>query len=168
MTCCSLSATVGALRMCDGKRLCGLCRAVTKVTPEVLCRLQAEYCKPCEFCCRNHVRKHFDHINMFSKVNCVGIMVENGINSADIIQEIDKCQIVCIECHRKITAYERKRGFIKKKRDLNKRIRRGEDIMALHTELFGKYMAIMTRFYARLRAVAEIRPLPARFRRWSI
>ncbi len=168
MACCSLSATVGALRMCDGKLLCGLCRAVTKVTPEVIRRLRAEYCKPCEFCRQIHVRKHFDHINMFSKVNCVGIMVENGINSADIIKEIDKCQIVCTECHRKITAYERKRGFITKKRQLNRRIRRGEDIMALRAELFGKYMAIMSRFYARLRAVAEIRPLPARFRRWSI
>lgn len=154
--------------MCDGKLLCGVCRAVSKVTPDVICRLQEEYSKPCEFCRRNNVRKHFDHINMFSKVNCVGIMVENGGHSPAIIKEIDKCQIVCIECHRKITAYERKRGFMKKKRDLNKRIRRGEDIMALRTTLFMKYIAIMTRFYVRLRTVSAIQPLPERFRRWSI
>ena len=154
--------------MCDGKLLCGVCRAVSKVTPDVIRRLQEEYSKPCEFCRRNNVRKQFDHINMFSKVNCVGIMVENGINSTEIIQEIDKCQIVCIECHRKITAYERQRGFMKKKRDLNKRIRRGEDILALRTELFRKYMAIMSLFYMRLRTVSAIQPLPVRFRRWSI
>jgi hypothetical protein len=149
-----LSPTVGAFRVCDGERMCGLCCAShkEKVRADVIERLKHEYAKPCVFCGLKEVRKHFDHINMFTKEGNIGFMVEDGCNSDDILKEIDKCQIACVACHHKVTAYERSKGFIRKKRRLNAKKRRGEDVSALTSELSSKYSAQMEPFYARLRA----------------
>ena len=143
------SVVVGAFRECDGKALCGLCCAILKekVNADVIERLKLEYAKPCGFCGKIDVRKHFDHINMFSKKGCVGIMVENSAKNEDILEEINKCQILCVGCHKKVTRYEWRHGFIAAKKRLNRLKRAGEDVMELEKALSDEYLACMGPFY---------------------
>ena len=146
------SEVVGGFRVCDGKAMCGMCRTIhaKKVSELVIKRLLEEYAKPCTFCGDTRRQKHFDHINMFSKVDCVGMMVENCRPSDDIMAEINKCQILCVPCHKKVTAYESRLGFIYKKRLLNRAQRAGEDITALKDAYFEEYSIKMDPYYARM------------------
>ena len=96
--------------------------------------------KPCRFCGRVEVKKNFDHVNMFHKSGSVGIMVMRGCVESDLLKEIDKCQILCVDCHRIVTAYERRCRFTQRKGDLR---RRGYQMDIIAAE----YDAIMTPFY---------------------
>jgi hypothetical protein len=147
------SGVVGAYRVCDGKNMCGLCCAIykKKVTEDVIDRLLHEYAKPCGFCGTRTAQKHFDHINMFSKEGCIGWMVEKGHNSDEILAEINKCQILCIKCHKKVTARESAAGFIAKKRHLNALKRSGVDVSVLTASLSAEYSAFMGPVYEGLR-----------------
>ena len=80
---------------------------------------------------------NFDHINMFNKDDNVGLMICRGAEYHTIIEEINKCQILCISCHRMVTALEAKLGFFKAKR---RKIESKE-----------KYDTIMTRVYEIIR-----------------
>jgi len=146
------SNVVGAFREYDGKHMCGLCCAIyrEKITGAAIEKLKQEYARPCIFCGNTDERKNFDHINMFTKEGCVGFMVEQGLNSDDILAEIDKCQILCIKCHRKVSSYERKQGFFQKKRSLNAQKRAGKDISQLLSVFMTEYSEIMGPFYAAL------------------
>ena len=148
------SHVVGAFRECDGKNMCGLCCAIykEKITRAAADRLQQEYAKPCPFCGDNKRRKNFDHINMFTKEGCVGFMVETGQDSDKIIAEIDKCQLLCVKCHYKVTTYERYKGFFRKKRRFNRQKAAGFDISETKAVLMTEYAAIMEPFYRRLAA----------------
>jgi len=95
--------------------------------------------------------KHFDHINMFNKSGNVGSMIENQYDFKEIIDEMNKCQLLCIPCHKKVTAYEHKCGFISKKRLFNKCIRAGCDIEIIQTALIEQYNEKMEPFYAQMR-----------------
>lgn len=153
------SEVVGGFRVCDGKAMCGMCRTIhaKKVSDAVINRLLEEYAKPCTFCGDTRRQKHFDHINMFSKVGCVGMMVEKGQASDEIMAEINKCQILCVPCHKKVTSYEARLGFIYKKRLLNRAQRQGEDISALKDAYFTAYSVAMEPYYARMAARGELR-----------
>lgn len=137
------TCVVGAVKMIDGRLLCGLCRAFhgDLITLGMYDRILSEVMKPCRFCRRVEVKKNFDHMNMFHKSGSVGIMVMRGCCEAELLKEIAKCQILCVDCHRVVTAYERRCGFIKKKGDLR---RCGERSNNLATE----YDVVMTPFYA--------------------
>ena len=80
---------------------------------------------------------HFDHINMFNKDDNVGLMICRGAEYHTIIEEINKCQLLCISCHRMVTALEARLGFLKAKR-------RKMDSKA-------DYDALMTRVYEIIR-----------------
>lgn len=149
---CSSSA-IGALRVHGGFKKCGICRAVAdeRILAGLCERLRSEYAKPCGFCGDISGQKHFDHINMFSKLDCVGFMVEKGCDEAKIVTELEKCQILCKACHKKVTKYERRNGFFKKKRAFNKLLRAGEDVDALRIALYEEYSVALEPYYARLR-----------------
>ena len=144
------SSTVGALRVHGDKKLCGLCRAVAEGRISIgLCeRLRGEYAKPCGFCGDTGAQKHFDHVNMFSKLDSVGFMVERGCDEESIVSEVEKCQILCKACHKEVTAYERRRGFFKKKRAFNRRLRAGEDVESLRIALYDEYSTVLEPYYA--------------------
>jgi len=148
------SHVIGAFRECDGKNMCGLCCAIykNKITHAAAERLKQEYAKPCPFCGDNKRRKNFDHINMFTKEGCIGFMVENGQDSDKIIAEIDKCQLLCVKCHYKVTTYEQYKGFFRKKRRFNRHKAAGGDISAMKAKYMTEYAAIMEPFYRNLTA----------------
>lgn len=119
-------------------------------SPEELAIFKGKYAQACSFCGEKG-RMHFDHINMFNKSGNIGSMIENQYNFKDIIDEMDKCQLLCVPCHKKVTAYEHKHGFITKKRLFNKCIRAGGDIECIKTALMEQYNATMEPFYGRMR-----------------
>lgn len=45
----------------------------------------------------------FDHLPEFEKICSISKMVNSGYKIETILKEIDKCQIRCSNCHRKIT-----------------------------------------------------------------
>lgn len=53
---------------------------------------------------------------MFNKEGTVGLMICRGADYQTIIEEINKCQLLCISCHTMVTAMEAKLGFLKAKR----------------------------------------------------
>jgi hypothetical protein len=118
---------------------------------EELSILNEKYSQPCTFCNKTG-KMHFDHINMFNKSECVGIMIDKKYHFKDIIDEINKCQLLCIQCHKKVTAHEHKCGFIAKKRLFNKIIRSGGDVEGIKTVLIDQYNEIMGPFYSQMRA----------------
>ena len=147
------SSAIGALRVHGSLKKCGICRALAdgRISAGLCERLRSEYAKPCGFCEDISGQKHFDHINMVSKLDCVGFMVENGCDEEKIVTELEKCQILCKACHKKVTTYERRNGFFKKKRAFNKLLRAGEDVDALRIALYEEYSMAVEPYYARLR-----------------
>jgi hypothetical protein len=112
------------------------------------------YNNPCSFCGAKYKIMHFDHINMFEKSDCVSSMVYRGCSKEDIMAEINKCQLLCVPCHEKVTYMERKYGFIVKKRLFNTLSRTGCDVEALRESLKSEYMAKMEGVYGELRGSA--------------
>ncbi len=113
--------------------------------------LEELYNNPCSFCGDKHTRMHFDHINMFDKNDCVSSMAYRGCSKEEIIEEVNKCQLLCVPCHDKITRIERRNGFITKKQQLNSLIRSGADVKELRSALKADYSALMEGVYAGLR-----------------
>ncbi len=138
------SCTVGAYAPMYGKRICGLCRAFHNdmITLGFYEYMQRENQKPCRFCRRIEIKKNFDHVNMFHKSGSVGFMVKNGSSQDDIIAEVQKCQVLCVECHRVVTAYERRKGFMEKKKWL--RLFPLEENKKKYAQ---EYDTVMTEFY---------------------
>ena len=62
---------------------------------------------PCVDCGESNVLVlEFDHIDHDTKISEIGTMARNGLSFQKIINEIDKCQVRCANCHRIKTAYE--------------------------------------------------------------
>ena len=117
--------------------------------------LEELYKNPCSFCGAADRRMHFDHINMFEKSNSISTMIYTGVSKEEIIAEINKCQLLCIHCHNKVTFMERKYGFMKQKRRFNKLLRAGSDVEELRTKLKAEYMARMEGVYGKLRVASK-------------
>jgi hypothetical protein len=140
-----------------GQRMCTNCQKQSRVkeySQEISEYVRSVYRRGCAFCDVRVGRFHLDHINMFTKVDAVGWMLDVGAPAADIIAEIDKCQLLCVNCHGLVTKFENKRGFIAEKKQLNKRIAKGEDVAELRQRLHDKYEAVMTKLYPLIRAKA--------------
>ena len=77
---------------------------------------------------QKHIKErfHYDHLSMFNKGNSICSMVNSGCNLEDIYKEIDKCQIVCVQCHHIITYIEDKIGFTRIKQNLTRRFNTAE------------------------------------------
>lgn len=64
-------------------------------------------CKDCGI--KNHIILDFDHIK--DKKYNVSQMIRDGFSWKAIIKEIEKCEVVCANCHR-IRTYNRRLGII--------------------------------------------------------
>ena len=68
----------------------------------------------CAFCNKEKTVKssfNYDHLNMFDKLESVGTLVYNGNDIEIIINEVKKCQLLCVDCHSIVTKIEQKLGF---------------------------------------------------------
>ena len=65
---------------------------------------------------------NYDHINMFDKVDAVSNMINCGIDMDTIMNEINKCQLLCYDCHNTISDIETEYGFIQYKTSLTKKL----------------------------------------------
>lgn len=62
---------------------------------------------PCVICGESDpIVLDFDHIERASKTNNICDMVRNVRSEKSIIEEIQKCQVLCANCHRRKTAKE--------------------------------------------------------------
>jgi hypothetical protein len=95
---------------------------------------------------KDNIRRcHYDHIDMFDKSNSVCTMIYTGIDLVEIIDEIDKCQLLCISCHNIITRIEHECGFIRVKRSIMKEYKdTNED--SKKNELINTYSIIYNTF----------------------
>lgn len=84
----------------------------------------------CGICSReklhNEERFHYDHINMFKKDTNICGMVNEGLNIEDIYTEIDKCQLLCLECHHIVTDIEHQLSFTRIKQSLTRSLNQGD------------------------------------------
>lgn len=90
---------------------------------------------------------------MFDKTNNICKMVEAGLTIQEIKEEVDKCQVVCLNCHQIITDFEVKMGFTRIKTQLTRKTNCGEDITN-ETELYEVlYKEKMDYLYKKLKEV---------------
>lgn len=112
----------------------------------------AAYALPCEFC--GQPGAHYDHINMFDKVDCVSSMILRGCSREEVETEMAKCQFLCRTCHGTVTKAEQKLGFIAAKVRINKKRRKGVDVGAELADLRVKYEEAMRAVYTGLKETA--------------
>ncbi len=84
-------------------------------------------------------RFHYDHLNMFDKNDSICCMVDRGDDMKDIFSEIDKCQILCLECHHIVTSIEQKTGFTRIKSCLTRKYNNGDITEEKYNEEKKKY-----------------------------
>jgi hypothetical protein len=99
--------------------LCDNCTHLSRIESPLWKKIQ-EYCTEhgiisCNFCGKikeKGFRFHFDHLSIFDKTDNICSMVNNKNELSDIINEIQKCQLLCIHCHYIVTKIENHYGFI--------------------------------------------------------
>ena len=87
-------------------------------------------------------RFNYDHINMFDKNDSICSMVDRGDNIKDIFSEIDKCQILCLQCHHIVTSIEQKTGFTRIKTNLTRKFNNEEISEKIYNSEKKKYQKI--------------------------
>ncbi len=84
----------------------------------------------CEICQKEKMhqseRFHFDHLNMFEKVDSVSTMINTGTCLEDVLTEMNRCQILCVYCHEVVTKIERKLGFTRIKQLLTRQLNQNQ------------------------------------------
>ena len=118
------------------------------------------YKNPCTFCGKKEKSMHFDHINMFDKRDNVCSMSNRGCSKDEIMEELNKCQLLCIPCHTKVTRIERTLGFTRNKCKFNKLLRKGVEVEQLRSELKAAYSEKMEKIYAGMREDFHFKAIP--------
>jgi hypothetical protein len=92
-------------------------------------------------------RFHYDHIDMFDKSFSICEMIKNGSPMSDIYSEIDKCQLLCVSCHKLVTKIENQCGFVRYKKQLTKEYNETNDEIARqekqkeYSQVYNKFMS---------------------------
>ena len=144
-----------SLRQWKDKRICDECWNNYKSHRDYLwqeiSKIKPQKCIICNS--TNKQRYHYDHINMFNKSDSICKMIESGETLTLIKEELDKCQVVCLNCHQIITDFEIKMGFTRIKTQLTRKMNLGEDIkdeMKLYETI---YMERMNYLYKQLKEI---------------
>jgi hypothetical protein len=84
-----------------------------KIKDEVIPVIDALKSKPCADCKQTYPPyvMDFDHLDASTKYRGVADMVGSGHSLENILKEIDKCELVCSNCHR-IRTYKRRVALI--------------------------------------------------------
>lgn len=146
------------VRSWQGRYVCEKCYTdINKdISTEIIDYIKEIYSRGCVFCDVKGGRFHFDHINMFTKVNSVMAMVNAGEPVEGIKAEIGKCQLLCVDCHMVVTRFELRRGFIRDKSRLTRKSNAGEDVTELRQKLYEEYEAVMTKMYPLIREKVRV------------
>jgi hypothetical protein len=151
-----------SLKVWNSKQVCVECWKYEQevVSEHLHSFLKEQYTKGCEFCGVKKVsteRFHFDHKNMFTKNYNVGYMIENGCSKADLVAEIDKCQLLCISCHAIVTKMEHRYGFMIKKRKFNKILQKKltSKVEDYRKSLAEEYDSVMIPLYDTIRKIVR-------------
>jgi len=57
----------------------------------------------CQKCLENHpATLEFHHKSQKQKEKAIGYMVNDGVSITKILAEIEKCEVLCANCHRKL------------------------------------------------------------------
>lgn len=151
LTNCGKCGTIYPCRQkIDDVFMCFFCYQLTQASEDVAAFLRNVYSKPCEFCGDTTRIKHMDHRNMFFKSHAIMDMVNMSLES--VISEVNKCQLLCIRCHQRVTSAERRLGFIKKKMQLGKLERRGESVTELRHKYAAEYEEVMNQVYNQIKS----------------
>jgi hypothetical protein len=143
---CSVCCTIKYVHAIDGKFYCYFCNRLRNATEEMREFVMNAYNQPCTFCGVPDGVKHFDHINMFEKRASVMDLVDGSLE--EFKEEMAKCQLLCVPCHRLVTSTEHKMGFVKKKKQLAKIVK---NVELRRAELVAEYAVAMAPFYEKMR-----------------
>ncbi len=69
--------------------------------------------RPCTDCGDrfNPWQMDWDHLPQFKKVKSIAFLITSKATDADIAAEIEKCELVCSNCHRNRTHYRKLYGL---------------------------------------------------------
>ena len=103
-----------------GSAVCGSCyiTAYEKLSDDVNDYIRQCELTECSFCRKGRRRIygfHLDHMNMFDKNDSVIRMITRGDALDSIKAEIDKCQMLCVDCHMLVTGAEMECKFTRAK-----------------------------------------------------
>ncbi len=107
----------------------------------------------CAFCNKEKTIKtsfNYDHLNMFDKLESVGTLVYNGNDIEIIINEVKKCQLLCVDCHSIVTKMEQKLGFTLIKINMKKEFE-GDELIKKTKEYADLYNMYIYPMYDRIR-----------------
>lgn len=130
------------------------CSRTKCLTDKISEYIRSECNNQCAFCMKEYSqnsRFHFDHINMFSKEDTIGLMIKRLEDIDTILDEAKKCQLLCYSCHYVVTKLEVNNGFIKAKTKLTRRSKKGEDITADNEKLYKEYETVMYPYYEKIK-----------------
>ncbi len=130
--------------------VCFFCYQLSHASEDVAAFLRNVYSKPCEFCGDTTRIKHMDHRNMFFKSHAIMDMVNMSLES--VVSEVGKCQLLCITCHKQVTAAEHRYGFIKKKKYMCKMQRDGDSVTELRDKYATLYEKVMNNVYNQIKS----------------
>jgi len=145
-----------------GNKFCDTCYSKYYDEREIIRKKITEYrFVQCEFChsikLYKDERYHFDHLNMFDKDKNIYTMIREGIDIEKIYEEIDKCQILCLSCHDKVTNIEKLFGFTKMKTSLTRRLNTNKITEEEYNEYILNYQKLyeekMKDVYAKLKVL---------------
>jgi hypothetical protein len=120
-----------------GVTVCGPCYVSEqeKLSEQINEYIHSRGMTSCAFCRKLRTRIygfHLDHINMFDKDRAIIKMVQKGEDFEVVREEIDKCQMLCVDCHMLVTGAEIACKFTSAKcRGIDER------------ELYGKVMPVI-------------------------
>jgi hypothetical protein len=134
----------------DVVTVCFFCYRLTQASDDVAAFLRNAYSKPCEFCGDSDRIKNMDHRNMFLKSHAIMDMVNMSLEC--VKAEVEKCQLLCIPCHKRVTSAEHRYGFIKKKKYMCKMQRSGESVTEIRDKYATLYEKVMNKVYNRIKS----------------
>lgn len=150
-------AKTNSVRIWKGNEICNKCYSKSMEERETTWNMICQKSNQCKICLNIKQNKddcfHYDHLNMFDKDDTIYSMVTKGMNIDDIYTEIDKCQLLCIECHNLVTYIESKTGFMSKKIRHTSKVLNLPENEGLLLSLKQQYEEIMFPLYEELREV---------------
>lgn len=78
---------------------------------DIVHRIKSQACTLCQICFDPYAMD-FDHLDPTQKINNVSQMIRIGYGIDKILKEIDKCQLLCSNCHRMVEYSRREKNNI--------------------------------------------------------